>query len=213
LTLTQIIAKSAERYTTNRTSLLQGSAICDIQRQLYVKLGILKPQSEEYKTTTIASQTSYSLPSDCRIENVWAIMVEKTVGSANFEEYTYAPFFQEDSYGNFYTRGASDSIFYLFKNGLPIATTGLEIIIYYYPRPVNFDGSDLSVTPALDTDFHDYFWMMLIQDNASCGDYPDISIAKAWRSEADAYFLEIKKSMIDRMSAASNFENQAKESW
>ena len=210
MTLTQIIAKAAERYTTARTSANQGAAICDIQRQLFVKLGILKPQYETFVTTTIADQASYSLPSDCRIENVWGIQIEETSGG-EYEDYQYAPFDQQNVYGNYYTRGASDDTFYLFKDGEAIPTAGLEIQIFYYPRPVNFDGSDLTVVPALDTDYHDYFWMKLIEDNASLGDYPDFVVAKAWRNEADLYFKDIKDSLSERLDAASPMMKQCKE--
>lgn len=211
MTLTQIIAKSAERYTTTRTTANQGAAICDIQRQLYTKLGLLKPQYETYSADTIEDQASYSLPSNCRIENVLSVTVEKTADGNNHEEYTYAPFEQQNTYGRYFTRGPSVDTFMLFKDGEAIQDDGREILIYYYERPVNFDGSDLTITPALDTDFHDYFWMKLIEDNASCGDYPDFAVARAWRAEADLYFADIRNAMLERFNAASPMIMQCKE--
>jgi hypothetical protein len=171
----------------------------------------LKPQYKIGSNTTIADQASYSLPTDSRIENVWSIMVEETASGEDHREYKYAPFGQNNSRGRYFTRGPSVDTFMLFYNGEPLTTASREILIYYYERPVNFDGSDLTVEPALDTDFHDYFWMKLIEDNASCGDYPDFTVANAWGNRADAYFLDIKNAMEERFNTASPMIMQCKE--
>jgi hypothetical protein len=138
-------------------------------------------------------------------------MVEETEDGDDHREYKYAPFGQNNSSGRYYTRGPSVDTFMLFYNGEPLATADREILIYYYERPVNFDGSDLTVEPALDADFHDYFWMKLIEDNASCGDYPDFVTANAWGDRADSYFVDIKFAMEERFNAASPMIMQCKE--
>jgi hypothetical protein len=203
MNLTQIIAKAAERYRTSRSSANQGAAICDIQRQLFIELDMLKPQYSIHTDVTVADQASYELPTDCRIENVWSIQVEQSEGSEEFDDFTYAPFGQYNIFGNYYTRGYEEDEYLLFKDGEPVTEDDLLINIFYYPRPVNFDGSDLTVTPALDTDFHDYFWMKLIEDNASCGDYPDFVVANTWGNRGDKYAEKIKVAMAKRLNAAS----------
>jgi hypothetical protein len=210
VTLGQIIAKAAERYRTDRSSLNQGAAVCDIQRQLFVELGMLKTQYKTFTDVTIANQASYDLPTDCRIENVWSVQLEQSVGG-EYEKYDYAPLGQENVYGNYYTRGSASDEYMLFKDGAAIETSGLKISIVYYERAVNFDGSDLSVSPALDEDFHDYFWMKLVEDNASCGDYPDFVVANAWGDRVDAYKERIRAALLDRFSAASPMTMQVEE--
>jgi hypothetical protein len=43
------------------------------------------------------------------------------------------------------------------------------------------------------------------------GYYPDFAVARAWRAEADLYFMDIKNAMQDRYYAASPMTMQCKE--
>lgn len=212
-TLDQIINESSTLRRSTRSKEDQALSLSRICQRLYIRLGRNSNQYKSSTDVTVSSQTEYNLASDCKIENIvnMTIQVETTASSSEFEDYKYLSQDEISDYENYFTRSNTAGKYYLYESGEAITVSGREIIINYYPANTKFDDSDLTVTPDLDSQYHDYLVYMLTSENCACGDNPSVELADYWRREADEYFLEIKNRIDTGLNAASTYSSEAKE--
>ncbi|MGE5436615.1 MAG: hypothetical protein ACM3O3_05255 [Syntrophothermus sp.] len=211
-TLQEIINESNTLRKSSRLVEDQAKSLSRICQRLYIRLGRNSNQYKSYKDVTVASQTEYTFPTDCKISNIvnMVIQVETSSTSSEYENYKYLEQDQNNS-GNYFTMSNTAGKYYLYEDGEAIADASRDIIINYFPTNTKFDDSDLTVVPDLDTDFHDYLVYMLTAENCACGDDPDTELADYWRREGDEYFQELKYRMDDQLNTAPLQSNEAQE--
>lgn len=212
-TVAQIIAYANRKYPNTETDANKIIDINDLHKKIYVQIARLKNDYEIYETTTIADQLTYSLPSNCTIDNIISIRVsESTAISAStaWNTYEYAALNDKIDSGYYYAR-ATDRVFALVEDGLPICTAGLSIRIFYYKTPAALAAT--TDTPELDSDYHDTLKYGLIQALACQGHNPDAEVADYWQRKYDEFLDDVKENLSDRSNSASNISNQSTEWW
>ena len=200
----QIIAYADRKFPNSESDANKIIDLGDLHKEIYVKIARLKNDYEIYETDTIADQLTYSLPSNCSIDNIIAIKVSQTAtidSDTGWDTFEYAALNDDVSSGNYYGR-ATNSTFALVKNGAPINTAGLSIRIFYYKTPASL--SAVTDTPELDSYYHDLLKYGLIQSLAIQGHSPDTEIADYWQKKYDELLRDIEKNLAYRYSGAVN---------
>jgi len=209
----QIIDYADRKFPNSETDANKIIDLDDLHKKAYVQIARLKNDYEIYETETIADQLTYSLPSNCTIDNIISIRVSQSTtitASTIWDTYEYAGLNDKIDNGYFYGR-ATSSVVALTKLGLPIGTDGLSIRIFYYRTPVSL--SAVTDTPELDSDYHDLLKYGLIQTIAAQGHNPDTEIADYWQKKYDEFMEDVKESLGDRYNSAPSSYNQNEEWW
>lgn len=212
-TLSEIIAEAATIKETTRSSADQALSLSRIHKRLFIRLGRDSNQYTVAEDVTVADQEAYNLPTGCKIHSIVnnKIQVEDAEDSETYTDFPYYTLDQMNDYDSYYTRGSTDSTYYLYENGSAISDSDRKIIINYYKNNTDFGSSDLTVVPSLDLEYHDYLIYMLVAENCACGDDPDTELADYWRSEAEELFREIKYRMDDNLNTAPARSSEARE--
>jgi hypothetical protein len=213
-TIQQIVDYVQRKYpeSTNETDANIVSDLNDIHNEIFVKISTLSNQFELYNTTTVDGQASYSLPSDCEMENIVNVLVEDDVSSGEYDRYDFATLNQNIDSGHYYMRGTA-GVFLLTEDGEELADTGRNIYIYYNKRPTQLSSSDMSATPDLNEDYHNILKWKLIAELASQGSNPDTMIADFWQRKADEFLNNIIKSLDERYNNSPDFGIQLESRW
>lgn len=196
----QEIINYAERYYPRTTLISTANKVLDlndIHNTAYLRLKRLKNDFEIYEIYTIANEPFYSLPGNCRIDDILKIEVSDDVSDLTSSQYFYSGLNDDIGIGNYFGR-VTEGLFYLFSNGYPINITGLVARLYYYPRPALLLPSVLTAVPDLDLDYHDLLKFGLIQAMASQGHDPDYDIADHWQAEYDTKMALIEENLKAR---------------
>jgi hypothetical protein len=210
-TVQGIIDFADRKFLSAETIANKVSDINDIYIGVYIEINRLKNETEIYELTTVADQPTYSLPSNCRMENIESIVISTDVDGTEFESVEYIGLNNSlPSIGKYYGR-ATDGTFFLFADALPIQTTGLIVRIYYYKRPTLLSESSLSTIPELDSDYHDLLKFGLIQSLASQGLDSKTDIADYWQGQYDKKLQKVTKALSERYSAAPTQRSQVRE--
>lgn len=203
-TIQQICDYADRKYPNSETYANKVSDLNDIHKRVYVKIAKLKNELEIYETQTIADQLTYTLPSDCSIDNLISVKVSQTTAitaSTEWDDYEFAGVNDDTTSGYWYGDGGNGLIA-LLKDDLPIATAGLSIRLFYWKRPNALSSSDMSATPELDEDYHDALKFQLVSELASQGQSPDTEIADFWQRKADEFLAEVEENLLDRYKKA-----------
>lgn len=209
--VSEIINFADRKFQNSETTANKVSDLNDIYLDLYIKINRLKNETEIYELTTIADQPTYSLPSNCRMENIERVVISTDTTGTEFEVVDYIGIKDELlSVGRYYGR-ATEGTFFLFEDGLPVQTTGLIVQIYYYKRPTLLSESSLSTIPELDTDYHDLLKFGLIQSLASQGLDPKTDIADYWQAKYDEKLKEVMDDLSERYNTAPTQRSQVRE--
>jgi hypothetical protein len=212
-TVQQIIDYADRKFPNAETDANKIIDLDDLHKKAYVQIARLKNDYEIYETETIADQLTYSLPSNCTIDNIIAVKVSQSATittSSEWDTYEYAGLNDKIDNGYYYARATSSTIA-LTKDGIPINTSGLSIRIFYYKTPAAL--SAVGDTPELDSDYHDLLKCGLIQTLASQGHNPDTEIADYWQKKYDEFIEEVKESLSDRYNSSPSSYNQNEEWW
>lgn len=212
-TVQQVIDYADRKYPNQETTANKIIDLDGIHKAVFVKIARLKNQYEPYPATTIASQLTYNLPSNCTIDNIVAVKVSQSTtitSSTAWDTFEYAGLNDDVSSGNFYGR-ATDTTFTLVQDGLPISTAGLNIRLFYYKTPTAL--SAVTDTPELDSDYHDLLKFALIQTLASQGHNPDTEIADYYQAKYDKFIEDVENSLSDRDNKAPSQSSQVIEYW
>jgi hypothetical protein len=211
----QIIDYVDRKYPNSETVANKVTDLNDIHIQIFVKIARLKNDFQIYETQTIANQLTYSLPTDCTIDNIIAAKVSRdTSVSANtkWDDYEYAGLNTDVTTGHYYS-SAGGRIIALLADDKPIATDGLSIRIFYYRSPNALSSSNMADIPELDADYHDLLKYGLIQELASQGHNPDTEIADYWQAKYDELIRAVEDNLSDKFNKNPTESNQCKEWW
>jgi hypothetical protein len=214
-TVQEICDYADRKYPNSETAANKVSDLNDIHSEVFVKIARLKNEYEIYETSTVADQLTYSLPSNCTIDNIIAVKVSKTTtisSSTEWNDYEYAGLNLETTIGRYYGYSPDQKIA-LLNDDLPISTTGLSIRIFYYKKPSALSSSNMSAVPELHEDYHNLLKYGLIQALASQGHNPDTEIADYWQKKYDEFMDAVVKNLSDRGSKMSTNSAQAQEWW
>lgn len=213
-TVQQIITYADRKFPNQDSSANKILDLDDIHKAIYVELARLKNDIEIVDGgTTVAGQLTYPLPANCTIDNIVSIKVSQSATiTASTEWYTheYAGLNDDISSGTFYIRANSTEIG-LIKDGEYIATSGLQIMFYYYKTPAAI--TLVTDTPELDSDYHDLLKFGLIQTLASQGHNPDTEIADYYQKKYDEFMQNVVDSLSDRYNKAPSQNSQVIEYW
>ena len=167
-------------------------------------------------TATVANQASYVLPADCKADNIIKVMVSQedaddVDSNTVWDEFKYIGVLDDFdiSDGNYYT--CEDDLIYIFKNGLPLATSNLTFKLYYYREPSYLVS--VNETPEIEAKYHNLLIYGLIQNVACFGDNPEINIANYWQSKYDEEMAVALKNLQDKFDSAPLQTRQVLEYW
>jgi len=212
----QQICDYADRKCYNsETDANKVSDLNDIHTEVFVKIARLKNEYEMYETFTVANQLTYSLPTNCTIDNIIAVKVAQTTtvtSSTEWDTYEFAGLNDDTTTGHWYGDAANQKIS-LLDDDLPITTAGLSIRIFYYKKPAALSSSNMSAIPELDTDYHSLLKYRLIQELASQGHNPDTEIADYWQKKYDEFMQTVEHNLNEKYNKTPNQNNQAEEWW
>lgn len=209
----QIIDYASRKYPNSETDTNKISDLDSLHKKIYVKLARLKNEYEIYETQTIANQLTYSLPSNCTIDNIISIRVSTSAtitSSTEWEEYEYAGLNDDITVGYWYGDAGNDKIA-LTDYDRPITTADLSIRIFYYRTPNALTST--TDTPELDSNYHDLLKYGLIQELASQGHNPDTEIADYWQAKFDEFMKEVENNLSEKYNKTPTQSNQVEEYW
>lgn len=212
-TLQELIDEAKTIVSTERSDLNQAKTLSRIHNRLFVRLGKDSSQYSVHEDVTVADQLVYDLPTNCRINNIvnMKIQVETYEDSGVYEDYEYKSLDESIDFNNCFIRGDDNDEYKLYENGSIITVDDRAIIINHYKNNISFDGTNLTIVPSLDDEFHDYLIYMLVAENLACGDDPDKDLANYWKQEANEYFEEIQYKLNADEYTASTHSTSAKE--
>lgn len=213
--ISQILVYVDRKYHNQETVANKVSDLNDIHKEIFVKIARLKNEYEIYETQTIANQLTYSLPTNCTIDNIVTVKVSQTTtitASTKWDNYEYAGLNEDATTGNYYGDAGNQKIA-LLKDGRPIVTAGLSVRIFYYKRPNTLSATNLSTIPELDEDYHNLLKYGLIQELASQGHDSDTEIADYWQAKFDEFMKQVEENLSDRYNKASTNGSQVAEYW
>lgn len=195
-TLAEIIAYADRKYPNQETDANKCIDLNLIHTKVFLEIQRLKNDYVIWSDVTVADQTFYNLPTNGKIEDIVNISIETAVDSDEFDNYIYKGINDEIQGIKCYMR-AEAGTYALLNSEEPLDTTGLDILVYYYKRPIAFDSSDLTVIPELDEDYHDLLRYGLIVELANQGHNPDTEIADYWQRKYDESLNTIKNSLAN----------------
>ena len=217
--VSQIIAKAELRYprVNDISEANQISLLNDLLNEINNKLLRVRWENDPYELYSVADQPSYSLPTDCTPDNVLhAVLVSQDISTALttstvWDKFEYAGMLDDIDidYGNYYIM--QDDLIFLFKNGVPLATTDLVIRIFYYREPTYISAT--TDTPEIEAKYHNLLWYGLIQSIASIGDNPETGIADYWQKKFDEELMVAKMDLQDKFDNAPLKTRQIDERW
>lgn len=185
------------------------SDLNDLHNDIFIQLQRLMNHIEIYQASdTIADQLSYTLPSNCRIEDILQIEVATDASDTDFDKFTYKGIMDENNLSGNYFGRYTDTTYWLMQDGEPISTSGLTVLIYHYKRPTQFDSSDLSVIPDLDPDYHDLLKFGIVQAMYEQGAHPNTELADYWQRKFEEKMIRVRNAIQDRYTNAPNISHQ-----
>jgi len=209
LTVAEIIAW-ADRYFDNQVS--EANKIKDLDmlhKKIYMTIGRLKQDYTSYSTTSTDGQIAYTLPTDCRIDNIIGVMVSQS-DLVNYDEYEFAGIKDKIDNGKYYAVGNGNTI--LISNyGEALNSTGLFIKILYYKIPATITLS--TDTPELDSMYHTLLCYLLVQTLAVQGQNPNTDIADYYQNKYEEELKIVADDLTDRFNSTPTNYNQSKEWW
>jgi len=198
----QQIINSVDRNYPNLESV--ANKIIDLNRlhkRIYEQVVRKKSTVVKFTDYTIADQYTYTLPSDCKPENIVRIQVSSDItgsitDSTTWQEYEYGDGGKDVDSG-YYWGKLTDTTYILVKDGVAINTANYEISITYYKSPTAI--TVVTQTPDLEEEYHDLLEFALTQDLASKGDNPSVGVANYYDDKYEERFREIFESMREKI--------------
>lgn len=188
------------------------SRVNDIEGELYVILG--NKLSNDYKLydtdVTVANQLEYTLPVDCTIDNVKLLQVQDDGDSTRYNQFKYIGIANIPDCGRYYTKGSKGK-YLLYENGKAITTTGLQIKIYYYNKPVLLSESNMDANPSLDENYQTLIKYKSAQKAAAA--INDTTMANYWETEYQDFLKWVKDDLADKAYVAGEVNNQIESEW
>lgn len=199
-TVQQIINSVDRNFPNQETTANKIIDLDRIHKRIYELIIRKKNTTVSFTDYTIADQYTYTLPSNCKPENIVRIVVSSDItGSIDdntiWQEYEYADRGRDIDTG-YYWGKLTDTTYILVKDGLAIDTANYEIRITYFKSPITITA--VTDIPDLDSEFHDLLEFALTQELASKGDNPAIGIANYYEAKYQERFNEIFSMMREK---------------
>jgi hypothetical protein len=183
--------------------------------EVYNKMKRIEWKNEISTSYSIADQFTYTLPTNCKPENLLRILVSSDVtGSVDndteWTEYQYLGVLSKADLDNgnyFYFIGDDTAVISTY--GEPLATTNLEIKWYYHKTPAYVDSTD--DTPEIEAKYHNLLKYGLIQMAASLGDNPQTTIADYWQKKCDEELASAIKNLQSKFASAPTIQMECEE--
>jgi hypothetical protein len=211
----QILDWVDRKYPNTETDANKVIDLNEIHKKVVLKLSRIKNDFSMTSDTTIADQATYTLPSDCSLDNIIAIRVSQSIAitsTTEWEEYKYAGVNDDVTYGHRYGSGGA-GVYALLDEGAPISTAGFSIRIFYYKNPVELLSTNLTAIPELDANYHDLLKFGLTSDLASQGHNPDTEIADFWQAKYDEFMRDVEANLNEKYSSRPTQSTQCREVW
>jgi hypothetical protein len=184
-----------------------------IHRELFVRLMKLKDKYEVYATASIADQFTYNLPNDCDFNNIVSVRVSKSTTINKDTAWTYlgyAGLNDDISSGSYYGQAAG-GVMAITENGKPLATTGLEIRVFYFKNPAAITAT--TDVPELDEPYHNLLKYALAQSLASQGSDPDTRMADYYQAKYDEFYSWAERDLRIKVNLQSVDQNNTVQWW
>lgn len=185
------------------------SVINDEQRKIYKYMS----ESAMASFTTLEDQYSYSLPANCKLEQIKQVLVTNTTGAvsstADFENYELAGLDDEMSGGNYYFDAFG-------KIGLyPVPDkTGYSGRVIYEKRPLFFASTnDVALEFDIDEDWIDVIKFKTMARVAKSGNYPDVELGNNYDREANEIESKLKMDWYKKKSKNPKWKWSYEEGW
>lgn len=158
------------------------------EKQLYRDIAF---PNEAIIISTVANTKTYDLPTDCPADRIQYVVLVEGAGET---EYEYRPMTSEDTTGNWFTI-LLDTMIMLSEAP---TTSGLDLIVFYNPKPATFSAGNLTVSPSYPEDYHEWSkWTLAARvkkaQAAQGGGDMDLMLANQYEAEANAVFEKMKK--------------------
>ena len=207
-TVREIIDYAKRKFPSDETDANCVIDLNDIQAEIYLAI---KKSSNIYTTVVIesvAAQEDYDLPANCKIEDIIKLEVADIDG-----EFSFIGFKDDTDFGNFYLRSTTATKFKLLIDDAAITTTGTDITVSYYARPIALLSTTpgLAASPLLDSDYHALYKYALVNRLASQGNNPDTEIADFYQKKYDELLGDVFRDMSDKFNNAPTRRPEAKE--
>jgi hypothetical protein len=131
--LTQIIAYVDRKFPNSESTANKVVDLNYIHTRVFTEIQRLKNDVEVYEIDTIADQPTYSLPSNCRTENIIKLEVATDTTNTEYDVFEYVGLNDDIDNRQVYGKATEDTIIILDDDGEPVSTASKKIIIYYYP--------------------------------------------------------------------------------
>lgn len=216
-TVAEIIAWAERKFATSESD---ANLIIDldmIQDEIYLELNTFRKAFKYfdiYSTLSVAGTLNYTLPSDCKIENIEMIEMsdETTIDDDTYwTPFTFASFNDEGNYGSIWTNGTTEGKIALVQSGATITSDGLTIRIYYLPTPTRITAT--TQTPDLAREYHNLFKYALVQSISSQGDNPDTFVANYYQSKFNELMGIVQKDLRNRNASVGYKAEQIGSRW
>jgi hypothetical protein len=210
----------AKRKTKESGSETDANLIIDldgIQDEIYLELNKYRlafSYFDIYSTLSVAGTLNYTLPVDCKVENIQSIQMSQNTSiddDTEWDTFEYAGIDDDITTGYIWGKGSESGKIALSVDGGTIQTDGLTIRIFYLPTPTQITAT--TQTPDLDKMYHNLYKYALVQDLASQGDNPDTAIADYYQRKYDDLMQKVKDDLADKYFACPDRVHQADEIW
>ena len=215
MTLQEIINYVDRKKPNSETNANKVIDLNKLQLEIFMKINALTYNVTMSTDTTVADQSEYDLPTNCRIENVRFIEVETEESSDEYDKYLYEGPQEEDlSYDKIFKRGSTNLKYSLLDEQEYLGTADLTIRVYYYPRPSLLSASTLTAEPDLEEEYHPLLCYGLIVELCNQGNYPDVEMANYYQSKYDEFFRDVISNLENNnINSGSLRVKEVKERW
>lgn len=209
MTVAEIIAW-ADRYFDNQVSSANKIKDLDmLHKKIFMTIGKLKQDYSLFSTTTTAGQFEYTLPSDCRIDNIISVHVSQS-NLTDYDEYEYAGLKDKIDNGMYYSVGRNNDILISNFGKAPIST-GMFIKVTYFKVPATL--TLVTDTPELDSMYHSLLCYSLVQTLAVQGQNPNTDMADYYQKKYEEELKIVADDLSDKFNVTPTNYNQSKEWW
>lgn len=186
-----------------------------LQLEIFTKLNALSYNVKMATDTTVADQSEYDLPTNCRIENVRFIEVETYEDSGEYDKYYYdGPQEEVIRLDKIFKRGSTNLKYSLLDDQSYLGAADLTIKVYYYPRPSLLSAGTLGATPDLEEEYHPLLCYGLIVELCNQGNYPDVEMANYYQSKYDEFFRDVISNLENNNIGSGSLRvKEVKERW
>jgi len=143
---------------------------------------------------TIANQPTYTLPTDCIVDQILTIEIATDSTAQSYQQYNFRGLLDDTVDTSYYYDGLN-GVFGIY----PVPeTSGLDARIFYNKRFTLINVADLTVTPEIDADYHDLITHYVCMTAAQSGNNPDVGMANNFAFSFNDSWLRMFKNITEK---------------